>query len=95
MFLSGDHTEQEPQLENLLKGYTEFRNFDARELQLIEALRGLRITYYAAWIARRWQDPAFQIAFPWFNSRRYWDEHILSIREQVALMNEAPLSWQP
>lgn len=93
MFLSGDHSEQEPQLENLLKGYTEFRDFDARELQLIEALRGLRITYYAAWIARRWQDPAFQIAFPWFNSRRYWDEHILSLREQVALMNEAPLSW--
>ena len=93
MLLSGDYNEQTPQLANLLEGYAEFRNFDARELQLVEALRALRIIYYAGWLARRWQDPAFQIAFPWFNSRRYWDEHILSLREQVALMNENPLSW--
>ena len=93
MFLSGDRDEQTPQLATLLEGYLEFRNFDARELHLLEALRTLRIMHYAAWIARRWDDPAFKIAFPWFDSRRYWDEHILSLREQVALMQEGPLNW--
>jgi len=95
MFLSGDRAEQTPQLEELLGGYTEFRAFDARELHLIEALRTLRIMHYAAWLARRWLDPAFRQAFPWFNSGRYWDEHILALREQAALMQEEPLAWMP
>jgi Ser/Thr protein kinase RdoA (MazF antagonist) len=93
MFLSGDSNEQTPQLHELLEGYTQFRNFDARELNLIEALRTLRIMHYAAWLARRWEDPAFKIAFPWFNSSRYWDEHVLALREQAALMQEEPLVW--
>jgi len=95
MFLSGDRSEQTPQLDNLLKGYTEFRPFDARELHVVEALRSLRIMHYAAWIARRWEDPAFKTSFPWFDTPKYWDDHILSLREQVALMQDRPLSWSP
>lgn len=95
MFLSGDRHEQTPQLAELLAGYTEFREFDGAELNLIEALRTLRIMHYAAWLARRWQDPAFQVAFPWFGTRRYWDEHVLALKEQVALMDEEPLRWEP
>ena len=95
MFLSGGPDEQTPQLENLLDGYSEFRRFDARELHLIEALRTLRILHYAAWIARRWDDPAFKTAFPWFDTPRYWDDYILSLREQISLMQEPPLSWDP
>ena len=95
MFLSGDRHEQTPQLESLLEGYSEFRRFDARELHLTEALRTLRIIHYAAWLARRWQDPAFKLAFPWFDNPRYWDEHILALREQLALMDEEPLAWRP
>jgi len=94
MFLSGDRQEQTPQLAIILEGYLEFRDFDARELHLIEALRTLRIMHYAAWIARRWDDPAFKTAFPWFDTHRYWDEHILCLREQAALMEEQPLEWQ-
>lgn len=93
MFLSGDRHEQTPQLNVLLDGYEEFRRFDARELHLVEALRTLRIMHYAAWIARRYQDPAFVTAFPWFGTARYWDDHILSLREQLALMQEPPLEW--
>jgi len=93
MFLSGNREEQRPQLNALLSGYEDFRRFDARELNLVEALRSLRIMHYAAWIARRWEDPAFKHAFPWFDSRRYWDEHVLALREQVALMQEPPLEW--
>jgi len=95
MFLSGDRAEQEPQLAALLAGYAEFRHFDAAELQLVEALRSLRIMHYAGWLARRWDDPAFRIAFPWFGTPRYWDEHVLSLREQLALLQEPPLEWQP
>jgi Ser/Thr protein kinase RdoA (MazF antagonist) len=94
MFLSGDRDEQTPQLTALLTGYQEFRRFDARELHLVEALRSLRIMHYAAWLARRWEDPAFKQAFPWFDSRRYWDDHVLALREQVALMQEPPLEWR-
>jgi Ser/Thr protein kinase RdoA (MazF antagonist) len=93
MFLSGDREEQTPQLEKLLAGYTEFRRFDARELHLVEALRTLRIMHYAAWLARRWEDPAFKIAFPWFATHRYWEDHVLALREQAALMEEEPLAW--
>lgn len=94
MFLSGDRTEQTPQLAALLDGYESFRCFEAGELNLIEALRSLRIMHYAAWLARRWDDPAFKQAFPWFASRRYWDEHVLALREQIALMQEPPLEWR-
>ena len=94
MFMSGDRAEQTPQLEALLEGYQMFRRFNASELHLIEALRSLRVMHYAAWLARRWADPAFKIAFPWFDSRRYWDDHVLALREQVALMQEPPLEWR-
>ena len=93
MFLSGNRAEQTPQLGALLSGYQEFRRFDARELHLIEALRTLRLMHYAAWLARRWDDPAFKTAFPWFDTPRYWDQHVLDLREQAALMEEPPLEW--
>jgi len=93
MFLSGDRQYMTARLADILCGYTEFREFDPGELHLLEALRTLRMMHYAAWIARRWEDPAFPQAFPWFNTGRYWDEHILALREQAALMDQAPLVW--
>ncbi|MDJ0760750.1 MAG: serine/threonine protein kinase [Woeseiaceae bacterium] len=94
MFLSGDRSEQTPQLAAILDGYQQFRPFDATELHLIEALRSMRIIHYAGWLAKRWTDPAFKQAFPWFDSVRYWDEHILTLREQVSAMQEDPLEWR-
>lgn len=83
--------EQAPQrLKALLDGYEEFRDFNDRELQLVEALRTLRLLHYSAWIARRWDDPAFPAAFPFFDTPRYWEERILELREQVAAMAEPP-----
>ena len=77
--------------ERLLAGYEDFHEFDARELHLVEALRTLRLLHYSAWIARRWNDPAFPAAFSWFNTQRYWQDRILELREQVALMDEPAL----
>lgn len=91
MFLSGDRQSQTAQINEVIEGYNEFFDFDPRQLRLIEALRTLRIMHYSAWLARRWQDPAFPHNFPWFNSPRYWSEHILELREQLAMLNEPPL----
>jgi Ser/Thr protein kinase RdoA (MazF antagonist) len=91
MLLSGDRASMAVQLRDLLEGYEEFREFDRRELHLIEALRTLRLIHYSAWIARRWDDPAFPAAFPWFDTPRYWQDRILELREQIALMDEPAL----
>ena len=92
MLLSGGRADMTRQLAEVLAGYEQFREFDPRELPLVEALRTLRLVHYSAWIARRWDDPAFPAAFPWFNTQRYWQDRILELREQIALMDEEPLA---
>lgn len=91
MLLCGNRPEMVAQLDQVLAGYQDFRDFDYRELRLIEALRTLRLMHYSAWLARRWEDPAFPLAFPWFNSQRYWQDRVLELREQIAVMREEPL----
>jgi Ser/Thr protein kinase RdoA (MazF antagonist) len=95
MLLSGDRASMGIQLNKVLAGYEQFMPFERRELNLLEALRTLRLIHYSAWIARRWDDPAFPAAFPWFNTQRYWQDRILELREQIALMQEEPLSTGP
>jgi Ser/Thr protein kinase RdoA (MazF antagonist) len=101
MLISGDRASMALQLGMILKGYEDFAEFDDRELVLVEALRTLRLLHYSAWLARRWDgppgsgtrgDPAFPIAFPWFNTPRYWQDRILELREQIAAMQEPPLA---
>lgn len=92
MLLSGDSLEMEGQLAAIIEGYRQFCDFDPRELQLIEALRTIRMLHHAAWLARRWEDPAFPIAFPWFDNARYWEELILGLREQMSAMQEPALT---
>ena len=91
MLLSGDRQAMGKQLGHVLEGYEKFMEFDDRELRMLEALRTLRIIHYAAWLARRWHDPAFPAAFPWFNTQRYWQDHVLQIKEQIGAMGEPPL----
>lgn len=93
MFLNGDRQQQTIQLAELLEGYQEFHDFNLRELHLFEALRTLRLMHHSAWLARRWEDPAFPRNFPWFNSMKYWSEHILSLREQLAALDEPALKY--
>ena len=92
MFLSGERAQQVAQLDEILSGYEEFCEFDAAELRLIETLRTLRIVHYAAWLGRRWSDPAFPKSFTWFGDARYWSDHILELREQLAALDEPPLA---
>jgi Ser/Thr protein kinase RdoA (MazF antagonist) len=92
MMLGADRAEQTQRLAGLIEGYEDFSEFDRRELHLVEALRTLRLLHYSAWIARRWDDPAFPAAFPWFDTPRYWEARILELREQIAAMEEPPLT---
>ena len=91
MLLAGSRQEMRTELRDLLTGYEQFQPFDRTELGLIEPLRTLRMIHYAAWLARRWHDPAFPQAFPWFATPRYWEDHYRSLEEQLAALDAPPL----
>jgi Ser/Thr protein kinase RdoA (MazF antagonist) len=91
MFLNGERHERQLQLSELIEGYSEFCDFDPRQIRWIEGLRTMRLIHYAAWLARRWEDPAFPRSFTWFNTERYWADHILELREQMSALQEEPL----
>lgn len=92
MLLSGDTANKQRQLGEIIEGYEQFYPFNTAELKLIEPLRALRVLNYSAWLARRWDDPAFPASFPWFNTVRYWSEHILELKELVSALAEPPIS---
>lgn len=91
MWLGGERDARQRQLAAIIAGYREFFDFNPAELALIEPLRTLRILHYAGWLARRWEDPAFPASFPFFNTQRYWQDHILALREQAAALDEPSL----
>jgi Ser/Thr protein kinase RdoA (MazF antagonist) len=88
MLLSGDRKQRSGQLSMLLEGYEQVRDFDRRELALIEPLRTLRLVHYSAWLARRWNDPIFPINFPWFGTPDYWRGQVQMLEEQIEQMQE-------
>ncbi len=94
MMLSGERERRTTQLNKLIEGYSEFHEFNPAELRLIESLRALRMLHYSAWLGRRWEDPIFPVTFPWFNTIRYWGEHLLDLREQLAAMAEPVLELE-
>jgi Ser/Thr protein kinase RdoA (MazF antagonist) len=87
MLLAGRPEEMRVQLADILEGYAQFANFDPIEATLIESLRALRMVHYAAWLARRWHDPAFPKAFPWFGEARYWERHVSELEEQLGTLS--------
>jgi Ser/Thr protein kinase RdoA (MazF antagonist) len=94
MWLSGERDAMQAQLAAVIAGYREFNDFATGQLALIEPLRTLRMIHYAGWLARRWDDPAFPAAFTFFNTQRYWQDHILALREQAAALDEPPLELE-
>ncbi len=95
MLLNGDRREQRIQLDTLLEAYNEFCDFDIKELRLIEPLRAMRMVHYLAWIAKRWQDPAFPKAFPWMNESDFWHRQVKEFTQQIVLLQEPPLQLNP
>ena len=95
MMLSGDRQQQRETLELMLEEYEQHCEFDPAELKLIEPLRAMRMVHYMAWLARRWQDPAFPLNFPWFATDKYWEQQCLALKEQLFLLQQPPLSLVP
>lgn len=91
MLLSGDTAQQEAQLCEIKEGYEMFAEFPVQQIPLIETMRTLRQMHYAAWLASRWDDPAFHHSFPWFGQERYWSEHLLALKEQLSGLQEPAL----
>ena len=91
MLLDGNRAQRTQQLGALVDGYEQFREFDRAELALIEPLRTLRLIHYSAWLARRWDDPAFPAAFPWFGTSDYWQGQVQMLQEQLEAMEEPAL----
>ncbi len=95
MMLSGDVMQQQIQLETLIEAYEEFNAFDMTEFNLIEPLRAMRMVHYMAWLCRRFEDPAFPRAFPWFTEDKYWENQILSLKEQLADLQQPAIKIGP
>lgn len=95
MMLSGDRLQQRDTLELMLEEYEQYCEFDPAELKLIEPLRAMRMVHYMAWLARRWQDPAFPMNFPWFATDKYWEQQCVALKEQLFCLQQAPLSLVP
>ncbi len=91
MLLAGSRAEMSAQMRDILEGYAQFADLDLAELKLIEPLRTLRMIHYSAWLARRWHDPAFPRAFPWFGEARYWERHLVELQEQSEALEREPL----
>ena len=95
MMLNGDRQDKLVQIDILLEGYSTFHEFNSAQLKLIEPLRCLRMIHYMSWLAKRWNDPAFPIAFPWFGELKYWENQVLMFKEQLAALEELPLCLNP
>ncbi|MFE8072159.1 serine/threonine protein kinase [Marinobacteraceae bacterium S3BR75-40.1] len=91
LLLNGERPEREAQFSELLEGYEQFYDLNLRERYLIEPLRTARVVGHAAWLGKRWDDPTFPQHFPWFGQERFWSDHILMLREQLAALQEPPI----
>ncbi len=86
MLFFGTAEEQGQQKDTFFEAYEMFRPFQETHFQLAEALRSLRMIRHSAWVGQRFSENIFQRAFPYFSERRYWEEFLLSMKEQVALL---------
>ena len=86
MLLGGHRHDRQGALHAVMDGYESIRDFDWHEWSLIEPLRTLRLIHHSAWLARRWADPAFPAAFPWFGQAMYWQQQSDQLRQQIELM---------
>jgi Ser/Thr protein kinase RdoA (MazF antagonist) len=77
----GDDQESIVDRSILLEAYETMRPFPHDQLKLIPALRALRLIHFSAWIAKRWEDPAFQNTFTYFNTPNYWYQQVGDLKQ--------------
>lgn len=72
----------------ILEGYEDFREFDDASLRLIEPLRAMRILYFLAWCGRQIHDSRFEHSFPSWGTDAFWRKEISDLREQLEVIRE-------
>ena len=92
MLLAGSAEEMRGQVGEFLEGYEQFMPFDRAELRLIEPLRAMRLVHYTGWLARRWHDPAFPQAFPWFGTPVYFEGHVRDLERALEAIEAGPVA---
>lgn len=83
MLLPGRASDSGHELELMLKGYREFRDFDEDSIELIEPLRGMRMLYFLDWISRQREDPSFTTNFPQWCNDSFWAEQNRELSQQL------------
>jgi Ser/Thr protein kinase RdoA (MazF antagonist) len=93
MMQGGQDAWAERRLELMLEGYETWGEFDRGSLRLVESLRAMRMVHFATWIARRWKDPAFPVAFPHFGTAPWWEGEVRDLMEQLERVRESLLGY--
>lgn len=86
LLVSGRDPEAVELRELMLEGYQSVQPFDRRQLDLIEPLRALKFVHYAAWLARRRRDPAFQRRFSDVDSDSFWRRELQDLEQQLEFL---------
>jgi Ser/Thr protein kinase RdoA (MazF antagonist) len=82
MILPGHLSETRRELDLLIEGYEQFREFDDRTLCLVEPLRAMRLIYFLAWCGRQARDFTFRKHYPDWGTRAFWNREIAVLMEQ-------------
>ncbi|HNQ86639.1 MAG TPA: serine/threonine protein kinase [Deltaproteobacteria bacterium] len=82
------------EIDLILAGYEQFREFDYSSLRLIECLRFMRIVYYLAWCARQAADYDFRTNHPDWGSDTFWQKELLDMGHQYQVIMEHKVAWE-
>jgi Ser/Thr protein kinase RdoA (MazF antagonist) len=86
LLFHGRINDYQDEFASFLKGYELFLDFDDRQLKAVELIRAFRMVQYAGWIAKRWDDPSFKMAFPQFLEDLFWESHVSDIEDQCSVL---------
>lgn len=76
------------ELDLLLHGYEQFREFDDFSIRLIEPLRAMRIIYFLAWCSQQINDFKFQAMYPDWGNDIFWQREITDLTSQLQIIRE-------
>lgn len=74
------------EIDLLLEGYEQFRDFDYSSLKLIEPLRAMRIIYFLSWCSRQIGDFKFEHHYPDWGSPSFWRRETSDLRHQLEII---------
>ena len=79
------------ELNLMLDGYEQFREFDYFSLKLIEPLRIMRMLYFLSWLAKQSKDNKFKHNFPHWGTDSYWRQEINDLKKQLNIIKNSTI----